>query len=295
MLMEGGTGVTGQRVRDRLTRLVRSGSRTVLLTPAPGPRFGNFLYFWLHAHALQRAGRDYVVRTPDYMGEWLDLLPFVRERLTVPFTGIRPWDRREWPEETFLQRFGTDFSPDDLERFVTDALLDSPLLTQSVSSAPEIAEDEVVVNVRRGDYYSDPVFRERFGFDVPAYLAAAAATLAELGPIERVHIVSDDPEWCGQHLSRASWWGTEDVTVVPGTDTAADNFRMIASARRLIGTNSTFSYWGAYVATVRHGARVEVVMPAFHARGINKGLAYQLDPRWLVVAEPPGGWRARLP
>ena len=51
-----------------------------------------------------------------------------------------------------------------------------------------------------------------------------------------------------------------------------EHFRALASARRLIITNSTFSYWGAYVSNVRYGDNHGLVYaPWFHRRDIDGG------------------------
>lgn len=64
------------------------------------------------------------------------------------------------------------------------------------------------------------------------------------------------------------------------------------TAWRLIGTNSTFSYWGGYVGDALRGDDQErrVVMPWFHQRTLNDGAADQLDPSWTIITDPPGGW-----
>ena len=74
----------------------------------------------------------------------------------------------------------------------------------------------------------------------------------------------------------------EDVRRGVRTPDPLANFHAVAQASRIIGTNSTFSYWAAYVAGVIHPA-AEVVMPRFHARMAHGTDAHQLDPRWIVV------------
>ena len=129
--------------------------------------------------------------------------------------------------------------------------------------APYVHADNMgmlVINVRRGDYYSDPTHRARYGFDQLGYVKDA---LERVGPVDRTLIVSDDPDWCRENL-------LEMVEATSSTVDFADrnpvsNFEAVASASRIIGTNSTFSYWGAYVSGVVHASPV-VVMPRFHGR-----------------------------
>ncbi len=271
-------------MQARVRRIVRQGSRTVRETP-DGLGFGNFLYLWLRADAEQRREHDYrVVRVPA-MEPWLEALPGIRERLLVERADVRIWDRRD---PSWNQRFGVEFTREELDGFIRRHLVGSPLLP-SMDTDPR----SLTVNIRRGDYYSVPTLRGRYAFDVPAYLDVALnAAVRSRGPVDRVHVVSDDVAWCRERLdgSLRRWAGT--VEYRPSTSTPQDDFRAVATSARIIGTNSTFSYWAGYVSTVLHGAEAQVVVPAFHARHIDGGRAYQLDPEWEVVHDIPGGWDA---
>jgi hypothetical protein len=255
-----------------------------MLTPEVGPRIGNFLYWWLHAHAEQAKGRDLRVVTPARLDPWLDAFPVVRAQLAVTQDAVRLRDRRTWPAPSLHQRFGSDFTARELADFVQAALL-TPLMAVPTPRLPSAA---VVVNVRRGDYYADPHLRGLFGIDVRGYLALALGRITDRHPPTHVHVVSDDVQWCRRELA--------DLLHSPGTAvTYADDadplvhLATLAKADRLVGANSTFSYWGGYVATVRSPS-THIVMPSFHSRNFHDGRAIQLDPSWDAVEELPGGW-----
>jgi hypothetical protein len=247
---------------------MRRGDRTLITTPPAGLRFGNWLYLWLDAHQRTLAGERTVVLEAPGMDVWLDAFPALRG-LTVERDLVRFHDRREWDAETsWKQRFNVDFTRRSLDAFISECL------------APYIRSDDtgmLVINVRRGDYYSDLGHRERYGFDQLGYLQDA---LARVGPVDRTLIVSDDPDWCRENL----------LEMVEAASTAVEfadrdpvlNFKAVAGASRIIGTNSTFSYWGAYVSGVLHASSV-VVMPRFHGRLPQGSDAYQLDPRWIAI------------
>jgi hypothetical protein len=266
-------------VRD----LVRRGPRTVMLTPPLGPRVGNFLYWWLHAHVRQAAGQPYRVVTPDHLEPWLVAHPALRD-YGVREDQVGLTDRREWPAADLHMRFGIDFDLDALTGFVRSALLEP-----RGSAPPALGPDDLVVNVRRGDYYADPGFRARFGIDVHGYLAVALDRVADRGPIPRIHVVSDDIAWCRASLTPLLANRADELTWAAPGDPVTD-LDTLSRARRLIGANSTFSYWGGYIASVRHEGRVHVVMPGFHAAGVHDGRAVQLDPAWDRVEEPDAGW-----
>jgi hypothetical protein len=181
---------------------------------------------------------------------------------------MRFHDLREWNDDSWSQRFGTDFTRSTLDAFITWALV------------PELCEDHgetLVFNIRRGDYFSDPTHAARYGWDIAGYVAEA---LAAAGSAERALVVSDDARWCREELDGLIRTRVSHIDYAEPDPSA--NFRAIAGARRLIGTNSTFSYWGGYVA----GARFEspqIIMPRFHGRLPEGTDAYQLDPSWTVI------------
>lgn len=257
-----------ERITTSALDAIRRGDRTLITTPPAGLRFGNWLYLWLDAHQRTLAGERTVVLEAPGMGVWLDAFPALRG-LTVTRDLVRFHDRREWDVETsWKQRFGLDFSRRSMDAFISDCL------------APYVHADDtgmLVINVRRGDYYSDAGHRERYGFDQLGYLHDA---LARVGPVYRTLIVSDDPDWCRENLLEMVAGASKTVEFADRDPVS--NFKAVACAGRIIGTNSTFSYWGAYVSGVLHASPV-VVMPRFHGRLPQGSDAYQLDPRWIAI------------
>lgn len=256
-----------RRVRTVTTDAFRRGDRSVVMTPPAGLRFGNWLYLWLDAHARTRLGHPTLVLEAPGMAEWLTAFPRLRD-FTIARDDLQFHDRREWDEFSWRQRFGVDFARDELDAFVRDALL--PHVTPDTTGT-------LVINVRRGDYYARPELRERYGFDQVGYVTAA---LGEFDDVDHALVISDDVQWCRENLEsivRAT--GADVAYAEPG---AVQNFLAVAGASRIVGTNSTFTYWAAYVAGVVH-EEVRVVMPRFHARMAGSSDAHQLDPLWTAI------------
>ena len=258
-------GDLAYRAKGAATRILRVGSRRILWTQPVGLGFGNFLYLWLHAHIRQAAGDDYRVFCTDAMRPWVDRFPAIRE-LIIEQAQVRLIDKRSWGENPRLfQGFGVDFTRGQLQNFVATRLLPSTAL----EGVPELG---VVVNVRRGDYYSVPEYRAQYGFNYQRYLDAAFERFELDGTVT---VVSDDPDWCRANLRLPGV-----VTFVPTG--AVEHLRVLCGASTLVGSNSTFSYWGGYVGDVRIPGR-RVVMPALHNRRVFGGAAIQLDPAWTAV------------
>jgi hypothetical protein len=246
---------------------MRRGDRTLIKTPPAGLRFGNWLYLWLDAHQRTARGERTVVLEAPGMDPWLEAFPALRG-LTVAPDLVRFHDRRDWGEHSWAQRFGVDFTRESLNAFISESL--APYIHRNDSGT-------LVINVRRGDYYSSSGLQRLYGFDQLGYLSEA---LERIGPVDHTLIVSDDPQWCRENLL--------DLVkpVSRGVDFAErdplSNFLAVSAASRIIGTNSTFTYWGAYIAGVLHDKPM-IVMPRFHARLDEGPDAYQLDPRWVIV------------
>ncbi len=279
------TGALEARAREVFAgavSIVRRGPRTILFTPQIHMGVGNFLYLWLWADARQARGLpDLVLRNPT-MDTWLRDFPTMQS-LVVSRDAVRFRDLRALG---YFQRFGEAYSADELAAFIRRRVLPVPGLAGITPKA--VDPRRVVVNVRRGDYYSNPTFRARFGFNITSYLRAAFEQ-AEWGDISGIHVVSDGLDWCRDNLG----WLRDiaPLTFAAEGEGPMANLREVASSRRVVLTNSTFSYWAGYIGGVVHGDNHrDVLVPWFHDRKVNGGAAYQLDPRWSVVESIDGGW-----
>lgn len=263
----------GARIRARSWggRQLRRGRRTVLLAPH-STRVGNLLYFWLHAHLRQAAGREVRVLGNQHVQDWATLWPLIPEQLAVD--GVRRTDRLLEVPPTHFQDFGRDFSRAQLDAFIRARIMTAEFESLRPRPDPHL----LVVNVRRGDYYSNDEYRARYAMDIEQYVERAVGLLAAPARIRRVGLVSDDPGWCLEHLGFLRKLGSLDVV----TGTPPEHLAYLSSACHLVLANSTFSYWGAYIAAAR-GHASTVVAPTFHAAHVNGGVAWQLDPHWQTV------------
>lgn len=252
--------------------------------------FGNQLYLWAWAHARRGETPTPRVLVVDKMRYWIPHFPSVEPWLVEP-GNVSALDQRAhfWAEPLAHAGDPRGFTDESRAAFISDWLLTSPKLA-SVADSDLAADDVLTLNVRRGDYYSNPVHRPEFAIDLAAYLRLAVESAVDAdGPVRRVHVVSDDPAWCREHLS---WLDrvTSQVTY-PGPDEGPiDNFRDVCSSRRLVISNSTFSIWGAAVAGTALG-ETRVWAPAFFQRRYGPGRCYEYDAGWRFVDRLPDGWQ----
>lgn len=251
-------------------------SRAVVWTP-PALGGGNHLYMWMHAWQERQAGREtWILRQPG-MEPWVEMFPALADltidRDDVPFRADRPvvWNQA-------YDRFGRA----QLDTFCDAVLLSSERFQGLLTAAWSIERPALTLNIRRGDYYTASDIRSRYGMDLRAYLDEALA-LHRCRP-EQVEVVSDDPAWCTEVLG--AWIPGAAVTTIAREHGMMSDLAHLVTARTLVLTNSTFSYWSGYLKerldTV-HGRDGQVIAPRFHVRTIDDGVAWQLSPTWRVV------------
>lgn len=271
--------------KTRALDLLRRGPGEVDWVP-PGLGFGNHLYMWLYAWKRQQAGIESRILLHESMRPWLDALPGLKP-LTIHRQQVKLTDRRiiVWGQE-----FGVDFTEGEIAKFISNCLLDSPVLQSAlVATRRELLPSTLTINVRRGDYYSVPKFFHKYGMNVNAYVEAAVSEASATMRIKKIRIVSDDLQWCRDNLAKLEEYGPIDFG--PENRTPIGDFATLIAAETLVLANSTFSYWAGYINSVIYPKeKSSIWAPRFHARGHNYGRAWQLDPKWNVIEDLPGGW-----
>lgn len=268
------------RAKRRVLRAARRG-RQIAWAPE-WMNLGNLLYLGLWAH-----------EQPDGRHRRRVLLHPSRESAVGWFPELRAHRFIRPGEVSFFDQRLTPWrnSTEEPERF------DSPLLQSYVQTMllkgsgfaqrpKDLTDETMVVNVRRGDYFSVAKHQAEFGMNTVEYtLCAVERAIADAGLPGRIAVVSDDLTWCRDHLGGLMNFAAVDFR----EGEAHDDFAALIHAPRLVVPNSTFSYWGGYIGDVVSPGR-QVVAPWLFSRNLNEGRAHQLRRSWTVIEEIPGGW-----
>lgn len=117
-----------------------------------------------------------------------------------------------------------------------------------------LERDSVSIHVRRGDFAADPSIAQVHPVQTADYYMAAISLLKkERGPV-RFFAFSDDPLWTQTHLVDPA------VTVVAEpVRTPFEDLMLMCSCRAHIISNSSFSWWAAWLGSGREGT---VIAPA---------------------------------
>lgn len=270
-------------------------ARTALFTPvgrvtgapriqlaSPLIRGGNFLYYWLWAYTTNSHRRPARVLHQDSIDAWLHEFPLARD-LTI-LKRDAPRLRSTWYDAT-RHRFGIDFTRENLEEFCRNLIRSSPQFQKRQARiASAVGPGTCVINIRRGDYYAYPHIERLYGLDNAQYVDSALTMLRrDRRNITDFLLVSDDIEWTMKHIAPLL---DRPARPVPQRSSMFDDLAALSVGRTAILANSTFSFWGAYLARSADSNHRSVA-PPFHLRDQN-GNRYRdtYDPNWLICEFP---------
>lgn len=270
-----------QNIKSGALSLIRRG-RHIAWCP-DWMNLGNLLYVGMWAHEGRMSGEPRFALLHPHKRSALETFPQLMDRVFVTKNEVRFLDRREMPWSGEGDLRDEHYAPPLLSSYISDLLLPA----SPVAARPgDIHDDALVLNVRRGDYFSVPEHRSAFGIDTAAYSFEAVSTAVSEGssPSE-ITVVSDDIDWCREHLQDLN----EFAPVRMRDGGVVDDLAALVHAPRLVIPNSTFSYWGGYIGDVVNPGR-QVFAPGFFTRTTNNGKAWQLRPHWRVIEDTPSGW-----
>lgn len=263
------------------------GRRRVVLTAPDSVRGGNFLYQWALAASAQDAVPRLVVRHNTTQDPWIEEFPEL-ERLSTLNHPMRFLDGRSGD---LGMEYGAEWDEVSVARFAREYLFASTSFSARLDRARStLRREALVINVRRGDYYGT-CNEPEFGMRIEPYIREAVRRHEANGPISSIQFVSDDLLWCREHLAALC----PDVPVYFERFGGGmfDDLALLAGARRLILANSTFSYWGGYLASASSGRAVDVVVPGFHQRSLQVSRGYRKFHMrsWECIEGLAGGWQ----
>ena len=117
----------------------------------------------------------------------------------------------------------------------------------------------VAVHFRGGDYLSDELTRQTHGVTGLNYFTEGVKRLTEELNLEKVIFVTDTPEFLKEKIEK---FKNLDITISSSKNIYED-LALIANSSGVVMSNSTFSWWGAYIANKISDARIIAPTPWF--------------------------------
>lgn len=152
------------------------------------------------------------------------------------------------------------------------------LLNTEYESLIKNSENPVSVHVRRGDYISNEFYRNKIGpLDESFYQKAYKKIISKVHNAS-FFIFSEDIEWCKKNLSYIK--NAKFISPLKSKKGTATDMFLISLCRHHIISNSTFSWWGAYLSL--HEDKV-VIAPAKWAKDKDFIPPYIHPSDWIII------------
>lgn len=148
-----------------------------------------------------------------------------------------------------------DFVFDELERRLRGQ-------HQFLSRVAHFSEPYLAVHLRFGDYLSSARTRRFHGLTTAGYYRAAVHLLLESTNLRTILAVSDDLQSASRYVE--SWGLPKSLNLkLVSSHSEWDDLSSLSGAHAIVCSNSSFSWWGAYLASKLQQARVVVPIPWF--------------------------------
>lgn len=246
-----------------------TGSKRYIALPN-GIRWGNILYFLLQAeiHGYKLIARN------DGHEFWLDIFPKLR-RFFIEESDIKFLDLNI-KYKTFFQSYKVEFSYSHLKKFALKYFINHPEYDDYLSRTNH---GTLYINIRRGDYYGTE-HEKHYGFDIVGFIKYCFES-KQIPNQDSIVVISDDIDWCRKNLNFLKNH-SQSVDFPDGVG-ARESFFILSTARKLLISNSTFCYWGAYISSVNYGADSEIYAPDFINRLPQHRETLQYLPDWKII------------
>jgi hypothetical protein len=123
----------------------------------------------------------------------------------------------------------------------------TPMSSQTLALHSRIKnERSLCVNVRRGDFVSNPKSNRFHGVLSASYYSHAVEVVKRKYKIDDIFVFSDDPAWCKQNLNLGR------AFEIVGHEHAGPHFshylELMKASSAFVIPNSTFGWWGAWLS-----------------------------------------------
>lgn len=174
-----------------------------------------------------------------------------------------------WQSERYFQEIREELRKQYV--FIDKPSKPNRQMAERIERCPSVA-----FHIRRGDYVTDRHVRQLLGACPWEYYERAVRFLAKKVGKMHFFIFSDDPLWVKKHLELKHPWTLVDIN---NEDTCYEDMRLMSLCQHHITANSTFSWWGAWLA---QNPRKIVVTP-------EKWMRLQSE-KWKTTDLIPEGW-----
>ena len=149
-----------------------------------------------------------------------------------------------------------------VDSVATDILnaMSNSVIFQDILLAPPV--NNIAVHIRYGDYLIDPQTKRVHGLSAMSYYVNSVKLLQTTRKFDQIIVYSDNPQRAYSDFSRAFGSSEIPITMIENSSEYEDLAGM-ASSKGLVISNSSFSWWAAWIGTQLHGCNVVAPRPWF--------------------------------
>lgn len=190
------------------------------------------------------------------------------------------------PDSTYLSGYWQSFRYfSDIARDIYAELQPIEDLSQQSREIEHRIEscESVALHVRRGDYVSLKSAAKMHGALVDSYYTEAIDHTFDALVKPIFFVFSDDPNWCKANLKLPS--GSTTYICHNSGSAAWQDLKLMSQCRHNIIANSSFSWWGAWLADQLHGTKNRLVFaPQRWFTGQTHDTKDRFPSHWKVVS-----------
>jgi hypothetical protein len=141
-------------------------------------------------------------------------------------------------------------------------------------------KNQIAVHIRLGDYRTLRSANKFHGLTTADYYVRAIRKHFKDSGITEIVIVSDEPQLAYDLLAPKISENVFNIGVMQSGN-SIDHLAEISSSTAIVGSNSSFSWWGAWLASRNHDSRIIMPKPWFSNPLIK--VNYLMDKKWFLM------------
>lgn len=142
------------------------------------------------------------------------------------------------------------------------------------------SENSTSVHIRRTDYVNHPEYSQKIGALTESYYLNAISLLNKQVDYPTLFIFSDDIEYTKTIFANMKI-SNECIFIDPKVPNPHDELRLMTNCKHHIISNSTFAWWGAWLANKQEGAKT--IAPKSWARSSKYKPPYIQCKSWILL------------
>jgi len=232
-------------------------------------QWGNILYFLVQSEIKNKK----LLTSNDKIHYWIAYFPGFKKQIKyVKFL-------KDQEVTNYYQFINEDFSLQELQKFIQKYFSNNNLVLDYKNKQEQ--EDVLYIHVRRGDYYSNSLYKSYYGFDIVGFIQFCFIS-QNVNYQKNIVVESDDIKWCKDNLQFLTHHTDK---LIFSESKPIEAFLSLSTAKKILMTNSTFAYWAGYISNSLYKGENEMYVPNFVSRISGYDKNKQFLTNWKIIKD----------